>query len=517
MRKSAASLAVALLAVAAAPASASEVLVFGDGGLRAANDPALPPRAETDVPLPEPEACGAPATEAPAPPAPPARAAASVRGAVQRALRRRDISRDERDEYLRAYSRARSTRSRLGGRDRRELSAVISTLEGIAARDRLTPSRMPALFLQLRRNTEFWGGTPTFPQRVDSETGPCGGAGGPRSPNGSRILFDGSPMVFQYYAGSGLQLQPLANWGKVNALYTACRRAVHKPERYRCERDKLMQLLDELVATASRRGGFLTWEYWFHFGGGSPPWTSGISQGTAIQALSRAYELLDAPKYLRVARRAVGAFATRYPVGVRARGRGGNHYLLYSFAPGLRVLNGFLQALTGIYDYARIAKDRRAMNLFRSGDRAARREIPRYDTGRWSRYSIGGALATVSYHRLVRKFLSNLCNRTKARHYCRYEERFTRYLGRPARVRFISGAGQVGARARVRYSVSERACVVITVKLGDRTVFERRRRQDGGRRSVSFPVRESGVYDVRIEVFDARGHTTVVRGSFTVP
>jgi hypothetical protein len=509
-------LACAFVAVAAGPASASEVLVVGQDGVRVADDPTLPPRWQTDIPLPEPGRCGAPAIELPPPPAPPAHAAATVRGAVQRALRTRRITREERNRYIRDYGRARSTRSRLGGRDRRELSAVISVLERIAAGGRLSSSRMPALFLQLRRNTEFWGGTPTFPQRVDSETGPCGGAGGPRSPNGSRIVFDGSPMVFQYYAGSGLQLQPLANWGKVNALYTACRRAVHKPERYTCERDKLVQLLDELVATASRRGRFLTWEYWFYFGGGSPPWTSGLSQGTAIQALSRAYQLLDAPKYLRVARRAVGAFDARPPVGVRARGRGGNHYLIYSFAPGLRVLNGFLQALTGIYDYARIAKDRHAMNLFRSGDRAARREIPLYDTGRWSLYSIGGAPATVSYHRLVRKFLSNLCNRTKARHYCRTEERFTKYLGRPARVRFLGASGRVGERARVRFSVSERACVVVTVKLGERTVFESRRRRNGGRRSVSFTPREPGVYDVRIEVFDSRGHTTVVRGSFTV-
>jgi hypothetical protein len=83
-------------------------------------------------------------------------------------------------------------------------------------------------------------------------------------------------------------------------------------------------------------------------------------------------------------------------------------------------------------------------------------------------------------------------------------------------VRFLGGSGRVGQRARVRFSVSERACVVVTVKLGERTVFDRRRRLSAGRRSVSFPVRESGIYDVRIEVFDARGHTTVVRGSFTV-
>src|SRR3712207_8405090 len=76
---------------------------------------------------------------------------------------------------------------------------------------------------------------------------------------------------------------------------------------------------------------------------------SAMAQGTAIQALSRGSELLDEPAYLRLARRGIRAFATRPPVGVRATGRnGGSHYLIYSFS-GLRVLNAFTQALSGLH------------------------------------------------------------------------------------------------------------------------------------------------------------------------
>src|SRR4051812_3635406 len=153
-------------------------------------------------------------------------------------------------------------------------------------------------------------------------------------------------------------------------MIPACRRP---PEP--CDKAGLKQLLDELVAIRSTRGGFTTWEYWFYFGGGTPPWTSGLSQATAIQALSRASEasITGDRSYLRVARGALGAFQKRPPIGVRVAADGGSHYLIYSFDPGLRVLNGFLQAITGLYDFARISGNSTARSLWKQGDRAARR------------------------------------------------------------------------------------------------------------------------------------------------
>ncbi len=47
----------------------------------------------------------------------------------------------------------------------------------------------------------------------------------------------------------------------------------------------------------SRR--FIAWEYMFHFGGGAPPWISGMAEATAIQALARAAVLLEEPAYHR--------------------------------------------------------------------------------------------------------------------------------------------------------------------------------------------------------------------------
>ena len=296
------------------------------------DDPYLPSRAATDLPPPPGRAAEPRARSAAGP---------TVRKAINQAYDAGQITAEQRSEWRRAYTDALRTRADLSGPRRVQLSSQIETLEAIARADGLDASRMPALFLQLARNTEYW-------------------PDGPYPASGQRVSFAGSSLVFQYYSGQGLQIQPLANFGTANALWRAGRA------------ERLRSLLDELVAIASRRGRFTTWEYWFRFGGGTPPWTSGMAQGTAIQALARGAQLLADPAYLTVARRGVRAFSTRAPVGVRVRGRdGGNHYLIYSFSRGLRVLNAFAQSINGLHDYATIAQHGRAMRLFEKGERVA--------------------------------------------------------------------------------------------------------------------------------------------------
>ncbi|MDQ3769563.1 MAG: D-glucuronyl C5-epimerase family protein, partial [Actinomycetota bacterium] len=268
----------------------------------------------------------------------------SVGTVLDRARRRGAISVSERRAMGRTITRARKTRSRLRGRRQRELSRVIVAVERLAARGRLTTGRLEVAFLQVRRNTEYW-------------------ANHASARNGQRIAFRGSPVIFQYFPGQGLQFHPLANFGKANALYNQC---ISKDGP--CRRNRLRTYLDELAALGSTRGGgFLTWGYFFRFGGGSPPWTSGMSQGTALQAFSRSAQLLDEPRYARYARATLGAFSRWPGNGVRVNSSGGRHYLLYSFAPGLRVLNGHLQAIIGLHDHWQVSGSTRARELYQAG------------------------------------------------------------------------------------------------------------------------------------------------------
>ena len=146
----------------------------------------------------------------------------------------------------------------------------------------------------------------------------------PYPASGDRVTFTGSEILFQYFPGEGLQLHPLSTFKKANLIHGAC---VRDEPRLRPRR-RSRALLDEMEKLAVQRGRrFIAWEYLFDFGGGAPPWMSGMAQATGIQALARAADLLDQPRYLKTARRALGAFETLPPTGVRAVGPAGGHPL----------------------------------------------------------------------------------------------------------------------------------------------------------------------------------------------
>jgi hypothetical protein len=492
------------IAVIAAPAQASPVLHWDGETLEQRDDPALPPPSLSDPPAP-PGPCKQPQPRLRA-------SATSVNQAIDRARSRKQVTPEAAAGYKKAYADAKAVRGRLSGSFRNELSSVIARIEQIAAADRLTGSRMPAVFLQLTRNAEFWGGDPKFPAREDVPEEPCQPASSGRA--GSRIEFAGSQIVFQYYPGQGLQIQPLANFGKANGLYTACRR-----REARCDEAALRALLDELVAIRSSRGGVTTWEYYFPFGGGSPPWVSGMAQGTAIQALTRGSVLLKEPSYMTHAKAAVGLFEKATPTGVRVRGEnGGNHYALYSFAPGLKVLNAFLQTITGLYDYANTAKDEKAMRLFRLGDRSARREVPRYDTGAWSRYSQGGAESNLNYHNVVTDFLENLCSRTKTSVYCQKAKRFNAYKTAKPRVRYAGPSStRTGRRTALTFTLNKVSCVTATIRdASGAQVYRSQIKFFAGRRSFTWQPRKAGRFTLEIDTLDLRKNRTVITRTITV-
>jgi hypothetical protein len=498
-------LAILALLAAAAPASASPVLEYQrDGRLVQRENPFLPPPAGPELAVPGGEqACPLPGVTAK--PRAGAASSPSVTSAISRARSRSTISAAAAKRYRASYSNAIHARNRAGGRNRRELSSVIGVLQGIAARGKLSGGRMPALFLQLDRNRQFWHGRPAFPVRTDLAPDPCHGPPS-NNPAGARIVFQGSELVFQYYPGQGLQIQPLANFGLANGLITHCR---HDPPT--CDRPAIKKLLDELVAIRSKRGSFVTWEYYFYFGGGTPPWTSGMSSGTAIQALARGSQksILDDKSYLKLARRALGVFRTPPPLGVRVRSGPGYDYLLYSFAPNLRVLNGFLQAITGLYDYAAVAHDSSARKLWQAGDRAARAELHRYDTGRWSLYSQGGAESSLSYHRLVTGFLKDLCKRLAGK-YCSYYKRFRSYLGAKPTVRYTGkGVGTAGRPVALRYTIDKPACVTAEVHdTSGKLVFRERAKVARGAHRFRWTPDEPGQYVLTLGAVDSNGNAT---------
>ena len=282
---------------------------------------------------------------------------------------------------LAAYNAAKRSLRRLSGTRRVELGAVLSNLAAIAASGQLDASRLPVLILTLERNRTWWTTEPLLS-------------------NGERVTFPRSEIVWQYYEGQGLEIQWLGTFGKANGYYLSGH-----------ENSNLKQLLAEAIPLASARAGGIAWEYTFRFDGGRPPWTSGLSQGTAIQVLARASERFREPALLATAREALGIFQARPPSGVRVPTSLGAYFAQYSYAPSDRILNGFIQAEVGLYDYASISKDPLGLALFRAGDAQARAMVPHYDTGAWSLYDQHEE-SSLSYHELLTEFLKHLCERT---------------------------------------------------------------------------------------------------------
>jgi hypothetical protein len=280
-------------------------------------------------------------------------------------------------------------------------------------------------------------------------------------------------------------------------------------------------MLDELLPLAAERAGGVAWEYYFNFGGGRPPWVSGMAEGTAVQALSRAAKRLHREAdVLPVAKRALGIFEAPTPQGVRVPAAHGDHYAIYSFAPSLRVLNGFIQSLIGLYDYARLGADPRATALFKAGETEARQEVPDYDTGAWSLYSRGSSSyeSPLSYHDLLQGFLAKLCTRTRTDVYCTTADRFAAYKSQPPVVAVRAGTLRGGRPGRVRFTLSKISTVDLRIRRAGKLVEARPFGAVGyGNRSFGWDVpRRAGTYTVELMVRDLAGNPAAATGAVRV-
>jgi hypothetical protein len=466
--------------VAAFPsrAAAAPVLELGPGGqVHARKDaflPALPP------PMPS-QSSGARVPRTPRGRAP------TVTGTLVQLRRARAITTSAFNGYMASLHAAVSTANRLGGTRKAELTAVIDNLREIAAAHLLTAARLPALFLTLARNRQWW--------RTGSI--PAGG---------QDVEFAGSQLVWEYYPGQGIELQVLASFGKADGMYTA------GPRQY----TPMQHLLAELIPLAVRRGGGVTWEYYFHFDGGTPPWTSAMSQGTAIEALTRAYEATHQSSYLSLAHRGLQIFEVAPPTGVAEYTARGTRYLQYSFAPHTFIINAFLQSLIGLYDYAHVSRDPLAQRLFAAGDAEARAEVPTYDTGAWSLYQ-PGIEDSLDYHTLVIGFLQELCARTDASVYCDTAQRFETYLKTPPALQLLTHTATGRKPLTIAFHLSKYSHVGIVIVRGSRTVFETSASFAYGVQSFRVaPLTYPGSYTVRLAATDLAGNFSRIVGTLSV-
>ena len=254
-----------------------------------------------------------------------ARRAHGGRRAQPAAARGRHRPRDARRDACRLPRRARHRGAASPAPGGWSSRARVRAVEGIAARGALTPSRLAPLTLTLERNREWWTTRELLP-------------------NGARVTFPGSELVWQMFSGQGLQFHPLANFGTLNGLYAGGRRNDARA-------DLLMTELLGMAVRARRRrrvGVLLRLR-----GRAAAVGERALAGHGAAGAHARG-DAARAPGggLPRSPRAASACSSAPTPSGVRVATPDGPHYALYSFAPGLRVANGFVYSLVGLYDYA---------------------------------------------------------------------------------------------------------------------------------------------------------------------
>jgi hypothetical protein len=251
------------------------------------------------------------------------------------------------------------------------LRAVLADVAAVAGT--YNEPRAAALFGMLKENADYLGSHPLLGRAHQD-------------------IADADGVIYRYFPGHGFQFHPLGNFGALNAAVASG------------DQERTRRLADALVARGVGNGaGGLVWEYYFRYQGGRPPWTSGMAQAVAAQALARASQMLGDPALATAAQQAYRAIP-----GVLVRQVAAGPWIkLYSFA-GTVVLNAQLQSAISLRDYAAITGDAGADALATSMRTAAASAIAQFDTGYWSYYALPSADSPLDYHLYVVSLLQRL-------------------------------------------------------------------------------------------------------------
>jgi heparosan-N-sulfate-glucuronate 5-epimerase len=136
------------------------------------------------------------------------------------------------------------------------------------------------------------------------------------------------------------------------------------------------------------------------------PWYSGLAQGNGLSLLVRAAQATGDSTFADSAHRAFQSFQRSVSEGgvVVEDDRGHTWIEEYLVDPPSHILNGFIWALWGVYDYARWTGHENAQSLWKACLRTLEARLDEFDTGWWSLYeSPAGAtpmLASRYYHTL---------------------------------------------------------------------------------------------------------------------
>lgn len=242
---------------------------------------------------------------------------------------------------------------------------------------------------------------------------------------------EGIPLL-NYHGSIGLQYNPIAiaQWGLGNFnLFLRSK----DPERKR----KSMAAADWLVKHLEPNSeGVPVWNHLFDWEYRTPlkaPWYSGLAQGQGISLLVRVAQESGRAEYVEAAARAFVSFTKSVQEGgvVFTDEHGDIWFEEYIVSPPTHILNGFVWAAWGVYDYLLATQEKTARQLFDRAVETLRKNLDRYDLGFWSLYELSGTrlpmVASHFYHRLHVAQLRLMYRLTDDGVFSRYADRWEGY------------------------------------------------------------------------------------------
>lgn len=164
------------------------------------------------------------------------------------------------------------------------------------------------------------------------------------------------------------------------------------------------------------------------------PWLSALTQGNCISVLVRAYRLTSEEIFMEVARRAIRTFELDIQDGgVSASvGDDGIFFEEVTASPAAHILNGYILALFGLYDYVALTGDSSIETLIQRSLATLHTFIGEFDLGYWSCYDLlFKNPASQFYHSLHVVLLKALAHYSSCDHCANLASRWEGYQQNP--------------------------------------------------------------------------------------
>lgn len=213
---------------------------------------------------------------------------------------------------------------------------------------------------------------------------------------------------------------------------------------------EFIDAIEKLISLQDERGAFLydfNWRYYLTGKTYKPGWVSGMAQGQALSALSRAFLVTNDIRYLEAGNRALEYLVTPVEDGgvmdtLKDLNESLEDYIIfeeYLSNPASYTLNGYMFTLLGLYDWSNINQTNtyhqdKARNYFMKGNKTLIGILPYFDIGGFTAYDLGYITHNkkphigVGYHAVHIELLHSLFSITNLEHYKYYENLWRSYV-----------------------------------------------------------------------------------------